>query len=405
MSRVIIIGAGGVGNVVAKKCAQNDTVFSEVLIATRTVSKADRIVAEIHQHLSGSKTTFTTASVDADHVPALVELFNSFRPELVINVALPYQDLTIMDACLETGVHYLDTANYEPLDVAKFEYSWQWAYRERFEQAGLMALLGCGFDPGATGVFTAHHAKHHFKEIHSLDIIDCNNGDHGKAFATNFNPEINIREITAKGRYYENGEWTETEPLAISQDIYYPKVATRKSFVLYHEELESLVINFPTIRRARFWMTFGESYIKHLSVLEGVGMTSIVPIDFRGLKVAPIEFLKAVLPVPESLAENYTGQTCIGVQAKGTGHDGQEKVHFVYNVCDHAETYREVQAQGVSYTTGVPAMIGAMLMLQGTWKRAGVYNVEEFDPDPFVAAMNTWGLKVEELAGIELVRD
>ena len=404
MSRVIIIGAGGVGNVVAKKCAQNDQVFSEVLIATRTVSKADRIVAEIHQHLPGSKTRFTTASVDADHVPALVELFNAFKPELVINVALPYQDLTIMDACLESGVHYLDTANYEPLDVAKFEYSWQWAYRERFEKAGLMALLGCGFDPGATGVFTAHHAKHHFKEIHYLDIIDCNNGDHGKAFATNFNPEINIREITANGRYYENGQWIETQPLAISQDSYYPKVATRKSFVLYHEELESLVLNFPSIRRARFWMTFGESYIKHLNVLEGIGMTSIVPILFRGLKVAPIEFLKAVLPVPESLAENYTGQTCIGVQAKGIGHDGREKVHFVYNVCDHAETYKEVQAQGVSYTTGVPAMIGATLMLTGVWKKAGVYNVEEFDPDPFVAAMNVWGLPVDELAGIELVK-
>ncbi|MDB5046758.1 MAG: saccharopine dehydrogenase, partial [Deinococcus sp.] len=291
MSRVIIIGAGGVGNVVAKKCAQNDSVFTEVLIATRTVSKADKIVAEIHEHLPDSNTTFSTASVDADHVPALVELFNAFKPELVINVALPYQDLTIMDACLETGVHYLDTANYEPLDVAKFEYSWQWAYRERFEQAGLMALLGCGFDPGATNVFTAHHAKHHFKEIHYLDIVDCNNGSHGKPFATNFNPEINIREITANGRYWENGAWIETQPLEIAQDIYYPKVATRKSFVLYHEELESLVVNFPTIKRARFWMTFGEAYIKHLSVLEAVGMTSIEPINFRGQQVAPIEFL------------------------------------------------------------------------------------------------------------------
>lgn len=404
MSRVIIIGAGGVGNVVAKKCAQNDSVFTEVLIATRTVSKADKIVGEIHQHLPESRTKFSTASVDADNVPALVELFNAFKPELVINVALPYQDLTIMDACLETGVHYLDTANYEPLDVAKFEYSWQWAYRQRFEEAGLMALLGCGFDPGATNVFTAHHAKHHFSEIHYLDIVDCNNGDHGKAFATNFNPEINIREITANGRYFENGEWVETAPLEISQDIYYPKVATRKSFVLYHEELESLVLNFPTIKRARFWMTFGESYIKHLSVLEGVGMTSIVPIDFRGQKVAPIEFLKAVLPAPESLAENYTGQTCIGVQASGLGLDGQPKVYFVYNVCDHAGTYKEVQAQGVSYTTGVPAMIGAALMLTGVWKKVGVHNVEEFDPDPFVAEMNRWGLKVDELAGIELVR-
>ncbi|QFP77504.1 saccharopine dehydrogenase family protein [Deinococcus sp. AJ005] len=404
MSKVIIIGAGGVANVVAKKCAQNDGVFTEVLIATRTVRKADAIVAEIHEHLPDSKTQFSTTTVDADNVPELVKVIREFGPAMVINVALPYQDLTIMDACLETGVHYLDTANYEPKDVAKFEYSWQWAYRERFEKAGLMALLGCGFDPGATQVFTAHHAKHHFKEIHYLDIIDCNNGDHGKAFATNFNPEINIREITANGRYWEDGEWIETAPLEISQDIYYPKVATRKSFVLYHEELESLVINFPTIKRARFWMTFGESYIKHLNVLEGIGMTSIEPIDFRGQKIAPIEFLKAVLPVPESLAANYTGQTCIGVQAKGIGKDGEEKVHFVYNVTDHAQTYQEVQAQGVSYTTGVPAMIGAMLMLTGVWKKAGVYNVEEFDPDPFIAAMNEWGLPVDELAGIELVK-
>lgn len=404
MSKVIIIGAGGVANVVAKKCAQNDSVFTEVLIATRTVRKADAIVAEIHEHLPDSKTKFSTTTVDADNVPELAKVIREFGPELVINVALPYQDLTIMDACLETGVHYLDTANYEPKDVAKFEYSWQWAYRERFEKAGLMALLGCGFDPGATQVFTAHHAKHHFREIHYLDIIDCNNGDHGKAFATNFNPEINIREITANGRYWENGEWIETAPLEISQDIYYPKVATRKSFVLYHEELESLVINFPTIKRARFWMTFGESYIKHLNVLEGIGMTSIEPIDFRGQQIAPIEFLKAVLPAPESLAANYTGQTCIGVQARGIGKDGEEKVHLIYNVSDHVRAYQEVQAQGVSYTTGVPAMIGAMLMLQGVWKKAGVYNVEEFDPDPFIAAMNQWGLPVDELAGIELVK-
>lgn len=405
MSKVIIIGAGGVANVVAKKCAQNDTVFTEVLIATRTVAKADKIVAEIHEHMPGSKAVFTTATVDADDVPQLVELIRGFGPELVINVALPYQDLTIMDACLETGVHYLDTANYEPKDVAKFEYSWQWAYQDRFREKGLTALLGCGFDPGATQAFTAHHAKHHFKEIHYLDIVDCNNGNHGKAFATNFNPEINIREITANGRYWENGEWVETQPLELSQDIYYPKVATRKSYVLYHEELESLVKHFPTIKRARFWMTFGEAYIKHLSVLEGIGMTSIEPIEFRGMQVAPIEFLKAVLPAPESLAENYTGQTCIGVQAKGIGHDGEEKIHFVYNVKDHAECYREVQAQGVSYTTGVPAMIGAMLMLQGKWLQPGVWNVEQLDPDPFIAAMNTWGLPVDELAGIELVKD
>ncbi|RTR28318.1 saccharopine dehydrogenase family protein [Deinococcus radiophilus] len=404
MSKVIIIGAGGVANVTAKKCAQNDGVFSEVLIATRTVSKADRIVEEIGEHFPNSKTKFSTATVDADNVPELVKLIEGFGPEMVINLALPYQDLTIMDACLETGVHYLDTANYEPKDVAKFEYSWQWAYQERFKEKGLMALLGCGFDPGATQAMAAYHAKHHFDEMHYLDIVDCNNGDHGKAFATNFNPEINIREITANGRYFEDGEWVETAPLEISQDIYYPKVATRKSYVLYHEELESLVKNFPTIKRARFWMTFGDPYIKHLNVLEGIGMTSIEPIDFKGQRIAPIEFLKAVLPAPESLAANYTGQTCIGVQVKGKGKDGEDKVHFIYNVTDHAETYKEVQAQGISYTTGVPAMIGAMLMLRGEWMQPGVWNVEQLDPDPFFAAMNRWGLPLEELSGIELVK-
>jgi saccharopine dehydrogenase (NAD+, L-lysine-forming) len=400
----MIIGAGGVGNVVAKKCAQNDEVFTEIMIASRTKAKCDKIAEEIRQTFPNSRTKVTTAQVDADDVPQLAALIREYAPKMVINVALPYQDLTIMDACLETGVHYLDTANYEPRDVAKFEYSWQWAYQERFREAGLMALLGCGFDPGATNVFTAYHAKHYFNEIQYLDIVDCNNGNHGKAFATNFNPEINIREITANGRYWENGDWVETSPLEISQDIYYPKVQTRKSFVLYHEELESLVKNFPTIKRARFWMTFGEAYIKHLTVLEAVGMTAIEPVDFKGQKIIPLEFLKAVLPAPESLAENYTGQTCIGVQAKGIGKDGEPKVHFVYNVCDHAETYREVGAQAVSYTTGVPAMIGAMLMLRGDWMKAGVYNVEEFDPDPFIVEMNTWGLPVDELTDIELVR-
>jgi saccharopine dehydrogenase (NAD+, L-lysine forming) len=404
MSRVLIIGAGGVGAVVAKRCAQNDSVFSEIMIASRTKSKCDRIAAEIATHFPNSTTKVTTAQVDADNVEELSALIRHYAPVMVINVALPYQDLPIMDACLATGVHYLDTANYEPRDVAKFEYSWQWAYRERFEQAGLMALLGSGFDPGATNVYTAYHAKHHFDELHTLDIVDCNNGSHGKAFATNFNPEINIREITANGRYYHNGQWVETTPLEIAQDIYYPRVQTRKSFVLYHEELESLVKNFPTLTRARFWMTFGEQYIKHLSVLEAVGMTSIEPIRIKGVDIAPIEFLKAILPAPESLAANYTGQTCIGVQVKGL-KDGKPKVHFIYNVCDHAECYREVQAQGISYTTGVPAMIGAMLMLQGAWMKPGVWNMEEFDPDPFMAAMNQWGLPWHELSDIELVRD
>ncbi len=404
MARVLMIGAGGVGGVVAKKCAQNDSVFTELMIASRTKAKCDKIAGEIKQYFPNSKTVVTTAQIDADNVAELVKLIQEYKPAMVMNLALPYQDLTIMDACLETGVHYLDTANFEPKDVAKFEYSWQWAYQERFQQAGLMALMGSGFDPGATNIYTAWQAKHHFDEIHYMDIVDCNNGNHGKAFATNFNPEINIREITANGRYWENGAWVETAPLEISQDIYYPRVQTRKSFVLYHEELESLVKHFPTLKRARFWMTFGEAYIKHLSVLEGIGMTSIEPINFRGIQVAPIEFLKAVLPAPESLAENYTGQTCIGVQIKGI-KDGKPKVHFVYNVCDHHQCYLEVQAQGVSYTTGVPAMIGAMLMLEGTWMKPGVWNMEQFNPDPFMDAMNVWGLPWHELADIELVKD
>lgn len=404
MAKVLIIGAGGVGNVVAKKCAQNDEVFDDIMIASRTKSKCDKIAADIKKFFPKSKTKVSTVQVDADKVPELVKLIKKYKPAMVINVALPYQDLTIMDACLETGVHYLDTANYEPKDVAKFEYSWQWAYQNKFKKAGLMALLGSGFDPGATNVFTAWQAKHKFDKIEYMDIVDCNNGSHGKAFATNFNPEINIREITANGRYYKNGKWIETKPLEISQDIYYPRVQTRKSYVLYHEELESLVKHFPTLKRARFWMTFGDPYIKHLTVLEAVGMTSIKPIDFKGEKVIPLEFLKAVLPAPESLAENYTGQTCIGVQIKGK-KDGKNKVHFVYNVCDHAECYKEVQAQAISYTTGVPAMIGAMLMLQGTWLKPGVFNMEQLDPDPFMDAMNVWGLPWHELADIELVRD
>jgi saccharopine dehydrogenase (NAD+, L-lysine forming) len=399
-----MIGAGGVGGVVAKKCAQNDSVFTELMIASRTKSKCDKIAAEIGQYFPNSKTKVTTAQVDADNVQELVQLIRAYQPKMVINVALPYQDLPIMDACLETGVHYLDTANYEPKDLAKFEYSWQWAYKERFEAAGLMALLGSGFDPGATNVYSAYHAKHHFDEMHYMDIVDCNNGSHGKAFATNFNPEINIREITANGRYWENGAWVETQPLEISQDIYYPKVQTRKSFVLYHEELESLVKHYPSLKRARFWMTFGEQYIKYLSVLETVGMTSIEPIRMKGVDIAPLEFLKAILPAPESLAAGYSGQTCIGVQIKGI-KDGKPKTHFIYNVCDHAECFKEVQAQGISYTTGVPAMIGAMLMLEGKWMKPGVWNMEQFDPDPFMAAMNQWGLPWHELTDIELVRD
>lgn len=399
MSKVLIIGAGGVGSVVAHKCALNSNVFTEIMLASRTKAKCDKIAAEIKE-MHG--VTIQTAQVDADIVAETVLLIKRFQPKVLINVALPYQDLTIMDACLETGVHYLDTANYEPKDVAKFEYSWQWAYQERFKEAGLMAVLGCGFDPGATQVFTAFAAKHQFDEMHYLDIIDCNAGDHGKAFATNFNPEINIREITQPGRYWENGEWVEIPAMSIHKPIDYPGIGPKESYVLYHEELESLVKNFPTLKRARFWMTFGQAYITHLNVLENVGMTSIKPIKFNGIDIVPLEFLKAVLPAPDTLGENYSGQTSIGCQIKGI-KDGEEKTYYVWNNCDHAECYREVRAQAVSYTTGVPAMIGAMLMLTNEeWMKPGVYNVEELNPNPFMELLNIHGLPWHEAVNIEL---
>ncbi len=391
--KVLIIGAGGVGNVVVKKCAMNPEVFSEVVLASRTKRKCDAIAEECAK--IGLPTKVETAQVDADNVPELVALINQVKPFMVINVALPYQDLTIMDACLETGVHYMDTANYEPKDVAKFEYSWQWAYQERFKEAGLMALLGCGFDPGVTQVYTAYANKHHFDEMHYLDIIDCNAGDHGKAFATNFNPEINIREITQNGRYWENGEWVEIPAMSIHKPIEYPGIGPKESYVLYHEELESLVKNFPTLKRARFWMTFGQQYITHLQVLENVGMTSIQPIKFQGMDIVPLEFLKAVLPEPGTLGENYTGETSIGCQIKGI-KDGVEKTYYVWNNCKHQDCWKEVQAQGVSYTTGVPAMIGAMMMITGEWMKPGVWNCEELNPDPFMAMLNIHGLPWNE---------
>ncbi|WAC12144.1 saccharopine dehydrogenase family protein [Dyadobacter pollutisoli] len=399
MSKVLIIGAGGVGSVVAHKCALNSNVFTEILLASRTKAKCDKIAAEIRE-MHG--VTIQTAQVDADIVAETVLLIKRFQPTMLINVALPYQDLTLMEACLATGIHYLDTANYEPKDVAKFEYSWQWAYQERFKEAGLMALLGCGFDPGVTQVYTAYANKHHFDEMHYLDIIDCNAGDHGKAFATNFNPEINIREITQPGRYWENGEWVEIPAMSIHKPIEYPGIGPKESYVLYHEELESLVKNFPTLKRARFWMTFGQAYITHLNVLENVGMTSIKPIKFQGMDIVPLEFLKAVLPAPDSLGENYSGQTSIGCQIKGI-ENGEEKTYYVWNNCDHAECYKEVKAQAVSYTTGVPAMIGAMLMLTNEeWLKPGVYNVEELNPDPFMDLLNQHGLPWNERINVPL---
>jgi len=388
MSKVLIIGAGGVGGVVAHKCAQARDVFSDILLASRTLSRCEKIKAEI-QELQGR--SIGVAQVDADDVPALTQLIRDYQPRLVINVALPYQDLHIMDACLAAGVDYLDTANYEPPDVAKFEYRWQWAYQDRFRERGLMALLGSGFDPGVTNVFCAYAQKHLFDRIRTIDIVDCNAGSHGRAFATNFNPEINIREITARGRYWEKGEWKETDPLSVSMMFDYPGVGDKKSFLLYHEELESLAKNIKGLERIRFWMTFSDNYLTHLRVLENVGMTRIDPVVYEGHPVVPIKFLKALLPDPASLAAGYSGKTSIGCLIEGE-KDGKPRRRLVYNICDHAETYKEVRAQAVSYTTGVPAVVGAVMMVTGKWKKPGVFNMEELDPDPFLDDLAHRGL-------------
>ena len=387
MGKALIIGAGGVAGVVVHKCCQNSGVFEEICIASRTKSKCDAL----KENLMGGKTKITTAQVNADNLSELVSLINNVKPDVVINVALPYQDLTIMDACLECKVNYVDTANYEPVDTAKFEYKWQWEYRERFEKAGITALLGSGFDPGVTGVFSAYAMKHYFDEIHYIDILDCNGGDHGYPFATNFNPEINIREVSANGSYIENGKWVETKPMEIKREYDFPQVGKKEMYLLHHEELESLALNIKGIKRIRFFMTFGQSYITHLKCLENVGMTSIEPIDFEGKKIVPLQFLKAVLPDPASLGPRTVGKTNIGCICHGI-KDGKPVSYYVYNVCDHQECYREIGSQAISYTTGVPAMIGAMMLITGTWNKPGVHNIEEFDPDPFMEELNKWGL-------------
>ncbi|WP_315552020.1 saccharopine dehydrogenase family protein [Alloprevotella tannerae] len=395
MGRVLIIGAGGVATVAAHKVAKNADVFSDIMIASRTQSKCDDIVRAI------GNPKIKTARVDADNIDELVCLFDEFKPDLVMNLALPYQDLTIMEACLRHGCSYLDTANYEPKDEAHFEYSWQWAYKERFEAAGLTAILGCGFDPGVTSIFTAYAAKHHFDEIQYLDIVDCNAGDHHKAFATNFNPEINIREITQKGLYWEDGQWRETEPLEIHKTLNYPNVGPKESYLLHHEELESLVKNYPTIRRARFWMTFGQEYLTHLRVIQNIGMDSIKPINYNGMEIVPLQFLKAVLPNPQELGENYEGETSIGCRIRGL-KDGKEQTYYIYNNCSHQAAYEETGMQGVSYTTGVPACIGARMFMLGEWNRPGVWNVEEFDPDHFMDELNKQGLPWHEIFNQDL---
>ena len=407
MSRLMIIGCGGVASVAIHKCCQNSEVFEEIMIASRTVSKCDALKEKLQPT---TKTKITTAQIDADSVDDLVALMESYKPDAVLNVALPYQDLTIMDACLKADVDYIDTANYEAEDTqdpewrkvyeerckrlgftAYFDYSWQWAYKERFEQAGLTALLGTGFDPGVTSVFVAYAKKHYFDEIHTIDILDCNGGDHGYPFATNFNPEINLREVSAPGSYMENGKWIEVPAMSIKREYDFPEVGMKDMYLLHHEEIEALGRNMPEVKRIRFFMTFGQSYLTHMKCLENVGMLSTEPVDFNGQQIVPIQFLKELLPDPASLGSRTVGKTNIGCIFTGV-KDGKEKTLYIYNVCDHQECYKEVESQAISYTTGVPAMIGSMLVLNGLWKKPGVFTTDEFDPDPYMEALNQWGL-------------
>jgi len=407
MSRLLVIGCGGVAAVAINKCCQNSEVFTDICIASRTKEKCDALKAKLE---GKTKTRIETAKVDADHTEEVIALIKSYQPDAVLNVALPYQDLTIMDACLAAGVDYIDTANFEPEDTddsqwraiyekrceelgftAYFDYSWQWDYKERFEKANITALLGTGFDPGVTSVFSAYALKHYFDEIHTIDILDCNGGDHGYPFATNFNPEINLREVSANGSYWEDGRWIETKPMELKSKYNFPEVGEKDMYLLHHEEIESLAKNIPGVKRIRFFMTFGQSYLTHMKCLENVGMLSTSPIEFNGQNIVPIQFLKALLPDPASLGPRTVGKTNIGCIFTGI-KDGKEKTIYIYNVCDHQECYKEVESQAISYTTGVPAMIGAMMVVTGQWKKPGVFNVEEFDPDPYMDALNNWGL-------------
>jgi len=399
MSTVLIIGAGGVSSVCVHKMAMNAEIFSDIHLASRTLSKCNTIAASVKERIGQNITTY---EIDAEEVYAMVNLIRKVEPDLVVNLALPYQDLPIMDACLAAGAHYLDTANYEPRDEARFEYKWQWAYHDRFKEAGLMALLGSGFDPGVTSVFTMWLKKHKLKTIRKLDILDCNGGDHGLNFATNFNPEINIREVTAPARHWENGEWIETPAMSVCHRFDFEAVGERIAYLMYHEELESLARFNPEIERARFWMTFGDAYIKHLNVLQNVGMTSIEPVQYEGMEIIPLQFLAAVLPKPEMLGETTRGNTNIGCIATGEALSGTgEKTFYIKNICSHEAAYEETGNQAVSYTTGVPAMIGSAMLMMGLWLGAGVFNMEEMDPDPFMAMLSEQGLPwtVEEMDG------
>ena len=412
MSRLLVIGCGGVASVAIRKCCQNSDVFTEIMIASRTKEKCDALKKKIE---STTKTKIETAKVDADNAAEVAELIRAYKPDAVLNVALPYQDLTIMDACLEAGADYIDTANYEAEDTedptwraiyekrckekgftAYFDYSWQWAYNEKFKEAGLTALLGTGFDPGVTSVFSAYALKHYFDEIHTIDILDCNGGDHGYPFATNFNPEINLREVSANGSYWEDGHWVETEPMEFKSVYDFPEVGKKDMYLLHHEEIESLAKNIPGVQRIRFFMTFGQSYLTHMKCLENVGMLSTAPVEFNGQEIVPIQFLKAVLPDPKSLGANYHGQTSIGCRIRGV-KDGKERTYYIYNNCDHEQAFKETGTQAVSFTTGVPAALGASMWAKGLWRGAGVFNVEEFDPDPFLAELGEQGLPWHEL--------
>ncbi|MDI9356472.1 MAG: saccharopine dehydrogenase family protein [Chitinophagaceae bacterium] len=401
MGNVLIIGAGSVGRVTAYKCACNSNIFHKIVIASKTKTKCDTIASFIQRKL-GIKVY--TASLDAEKIEDTLFLIHTFQIDIVINVALPYQDLFIMEACLHSKVPYIDTANYEPKDEAHYQYKWQWDYDAKFRKSGVMAVLGAGFDPGATNIFTAYAAKHYFDEIHCLDIIDCNAGNHGKVFATNFNPEINIREITQKGKFYENGKWHFTKPHEIKKEIFYPEIGVRSSYLIFHEELESLVKHFPTLKRARFWMTFSEEYLNYLRVITNIGMASIEPISYNGVDIVPLQFLKAVLPNPGDLAENYTGFTSIGCKIRGI-KDEQEKTYFIYNNCSHTEAYKETESQAISYTAGVPPVIAAMLVLQKKWKGKGVFNVEQLEPDFFMQEMSKQGLPWKEEFDLPLNMD
>lgn len=398
MSKVLVIGAGGVGSVAVHKMAMNPDIFSDITLASRTLSKCDAIAQSVKERTG---VVIKTAQIDADDVAATTALIKQVGPKLVVNLALPYQDLAIMDACLAAGVHYMDTANYEPRDEAHFEYSWQWAYQDRFKDAGLMALLGSGFDPGVTSVFATYLKKHYLDRIDTLDILDCNGGDHGQHFATNFNPEINIREVTAPARHWENGEWVTTPALSHKQTFDFEAVGPKNMYLMYHEELESLAKHLPEIKRIRFWMTFGDAYLKHLEVLQNVGMTRIDPVIYNGQEIIPLQFLKAVLPEPSTLGATTKGKTNIGDIATGIAKDGSEKTYYIYNICDHEEAFAETGNQAVSYTTGVPAMIGAAMVLTGAWAGAGVFNIEQMDPDPYMDMLNSQGLpwQVKELQG------